>query len=197
MVSLYQIKYVKYFSYFWFIYKRSFLETQRELTNVSNKFSLNNNDFLITVTNLHPRYKIFNNMEKALELRTITENVILTVATSISQDITSSSPKQNGRAFNDDEPCLFSDTAPSTQCNMYRSLEEAVRSELACYLANSIIDTPLKYWLYNRIRFPILALILRIFICIPATSVPSECLFSHAGYAIWERKSKLKPQRVD
>jgi zinc finger BED domain-containing protein 1 (E3 SUMO-protein ligase ZBED1) len=162
-----------------------------------DKFSLNNNDFLITAAYLHPRYKMFNNMEKALQLRTIAENVILTVVTAINPDISNSDPKQNGRAGKNGEPCLFSDTAPSTQCDMYRSLEEAVRSELTCYLADSIIDTPLKYWSYNRIRFPILAFISRIFICIPATSVPSECLFSHAGYAIWERRSKLKPERVD
>jgi hypothetical protein len=39
-------------------------------------------------------------MEKALELRTITENVVLTVVTLIYPDITSSSRKQNGRACN-------------------------------------------------------------------------------------------------
>jgi hypothetical protein len=37
----------------------------------------------------------------------------------------------------------------------------------------------------------------KILIGIPATSVPSECQFSHAGYAIWDRRNKLSPERVD
>jgi hypothetical protein len=53
-----------------------------------DKNSLENNDFLITAAYFNPRYKMFNNMEKALDLKTIAENFILTVA-SINPDITS------------------------------------------------------------------------------------------------------------
>ena len=32
---------------------------------------------------------------------------------------------------------------------------------------------------------------------IPATSVPSERLFSHAGYNVWDRRNRISDQNVE
>ncbi|CAF1135674.1 unnamed protein product, partial [Brachionus calyciflorus] len=56
---------------------------------------------------------------------------------------------------------------------------------------------PLIFWKANKENFPILfQIFIRIF-SIPATSVPSEQLFSAAGYSIWDRRNKIKPEIVN
>ena len=67
------------------------------------------------------------------------------------------------------------------------SQEQAVDKEFQKYLAEDLIsidDNPLKWWKNNQFRFPILAKVAKQFLCIPATSVPCERLFSTSGKII-------------
>lgn len=45
----------------------------------------------------------------------------------------------------------------------------------------------LIYWKNKQSTFPILSNLAKLILSIPATSVPSERLFSHAGYQLWDR----------
>ncbi len=55
----------------------------------------------------------------------------------------------------------------------------------------------LGYWEKNKKRFKILYKVAKYFHTFSATSVPSERLFSDAGYTIWDRRTKLSPTKVN
>ena len=67
------------------------------------------------------------------------------------------------------------------------TLEARAEKKLSNYLEQSCIDTdsnPLLWWKHNCICFPLLAVIARKYLCIPATSVPSEHVFSKGGIIV-------------
>ncbi|RXN16177.1 zinc finger BED domain-containing 1-like protein [Labeo rohita] len=79
-------------------------------------------------------------------------------------------------------------------------LEEAIASELNSYLLNPTIDSeedPLLWWKQHRINFPRLSRLAQKYLCIPATSSPSERVFSTGGNVVTCQHSCLKPEMVD
>jgi hypothetical protein len=58
---------------------------------------------------------------------------------------------------------------------------------------------PLEYWKSKQFDGSLLPFIevVKKFFCIPATSVPSEAIFSAAGDLINENRSRLNPRHVD
>ena len=77
---------------------------------------------------------------------------------------------------------------------------ESAADELHCYknekkVAESV--DPLQWWKLNEHRYPKLALLAKTCLCIPATSVPCEHLFSSAGYIVNKTRSSLEPNTVN
>jgi hypothetical protein len=58
-------------------------------------------------------------------------------------------------------------------------------------------SNPLSWWKNNEKRFPILCEFSKEFFGISATSVPSERLFSDVGNVITNKRSSLKPEKVE
>ena len=56
---------------------------------------------------------------------------------------------------------------------------------------------PLDWWRKNDSCFPIVAQLAKRYLCVPATLVPSECVFSIAGMVVSLKRSSLKPKNVD
>ena len=56
---------------------------------------------------------------------------------------------------------------------------------------------PLNWWRDNEKYFPLLAQMARKYLCVPATSVPSERAFSIAGHVVNEKRSCLLPENVN
>jgi hypothetical protein len=55
---------------------------------------------------------------------------------------------------------------------------------------------PLKWWSKNSIVFPTLLLLVKRLLCIPATSAPSERVFSAAGLTISKDRASLLPEHA-
>jgi hypothetical protein len=72
--------------------------------------------------------------------------------------------------------------------------EESLNSQLDIYLQESVSDRTvpaLVWWKANCHRFPDLARIARDYMSIPASSAPSEQLFSRAGDIISKKRNRL------
>ena len=58
-------------------------------------------------------------------------------------------------------------------------------------------DCPLSLWRINKTRFPILSKLARKYLAIPATSTPSERLFSEAGNVMTIKRTQLAPNTLE
>ncbi|CAK1547961.1 unnamed protein product [Leptosia nina] len=56
---------------------------------------------------------------------------------------------------------------------------------------------PLQFWNDKKYLFPQLSEIAQKYLCIPASSVPSERLFSKAGILCNDRRNRLAPKKID
>ena len=61
----------------------------------------------------------------------------------------------------------------------------------------SLNEDPAKWWQLHKSGLPILAQLARKYLSIPATSVPSERLFSNAGNHITAKRIRLAPDLVN
>ncbi len=55
----------------------------------------------------------------------------------------------------------------------------------------------LEWWSKNQKLFPNLSKVVLQTFCCPATSVPSERLFSASGYTVWDRRNSLSPRKLE
>jgi hypothetical protein len=72
--------------------------------------------------------------------------------------------------------------------------------EIATYLSMTKIhldDCPLLWWKNNQTRFPILSKLARMYLAIPATSTPTERLFSEAGNVMTVKRTQLAPNTLE
>ena len=58
-------------------------------------------------------------------------------------------------------------------------------------------ENPLTWWKKNAAHYPTLAKLAKSLLCIPATSTPSERLFSAAGNIASKKGASLSPEHVD
>ena len=58
-------------------------------------------------------------------------------------------------------------------------------------------SNPLKWWKLHENQFPLLARVAKKILCVPATSVPSERVFSTAGDIVTASRANLKWYHVD
>ena len=86
-----------------------------------------------------------------------------------------------------------SEATPSTAPTV--SLEQAVEAELSSYLVSPVQDSegsPLDWWREHQVHFPTLSKVAKKYLCIPATSSPSERVFSSGGNIVTCLRSCLK-----
>ena len=78
--------------------------------------------------------------------------------------------------------------------------KSAIDVELSRYTESLLCDRkkdPLIWWRENEMNFPNLAKQARTYLAIPATSVPSERVFSKAGEIVSAKRASIKPKNVD
>lgn len=57
-------------------------------------------------------------------------------------------------------------------------------------------SNPLTWWAQRKVSYPRLTTVMKTRLCIVATSVPSERVFSKTGQLISERRNRLSPDKV-
>lgn len=77
-----------------------------------------------------------------------------------------------------------------------RSADEEY-DEFLAQMPVQLTVNPLTWWQGNYGRFPLLQKLARKYLAIPATSVPSERVFSAAGNIVTAKRSCLLPENVD
>ena len=55
----------------------------------------------------------------------------------------------------------------------------------------------LQWWKLHENQLPMMAKLAKHILCVPATSTPSERMFSKAGNLITEKRANLNPKKVD
>ncbi|XP_045201083.1 E3 SUMO-protein ligase ZBED1-like [Mercenaria mercenaria] len=81
-----------------------------------------------------------------------------------------------------------------------KSSQELAQMEVIQYKSEppvSLNDNPLQWWKQRELRFPFLSKLAKCLLCIPATSVPSERVFSTAGDILTAQRASLKAKHVD
>lgn len=87
-----------------------------------------------------------------------------------------------------------SESASSTTC------KSTAKAKVQKYLRESSLEmesNPLQWWQYHCKVHPEVAEVARKLLCIPATSVPSESLFSDAGNVVNKKRASLSPANVE
>ena len=75
--------------------------------------------------------------------------------------------------------------------------DKKARREVHQYASLDAEDgDPLDWWKNNQSKFLLLSVLARKYLCIPATSVPSERVFSTAGHIINVKRASLLPENV-
>ncbi|XP_019733293.1 zinc finger BED domain-containing protein 1-like isoform X1 [Hippocampus comes] len=89
--------------------------------------------------------------------------------------------------------------APNCQSTSKPS-RAAVQLELTMYLQTADLDPeedPRVWWRQHELHFPLVAKLAKKYLCIPATSFPSQQIFGASGNVVTWKRSWLKPERVD
>lgn len=87
-----------------------------------------------------------------------------------------------------------------TSVQQPKSEQDICEAEVSQYKKEPSInatENPLTWWRQNNERYPSLAILAKKYLCIPATSVPSERVFSTAGDIVTAQRSQLKSEHVD
>ena len=75
--------------------------------------------------------------------------------------------------------------------------QQRVKQEIDQYLTHpqlNIEDDPLPWWQSECVRYPILAKLARKYLCLCATSVPAERVFSCGGNIVSDKRTCLNPK---
>lgn len=85
-------------------------------------------------------------------------------------------------------------TSQSSIFAIFEQNQPKVHDEVTEYLQEDIIpfnQNPFEWWANKKIKYPVLAKIARIYLVVPATSTPSERLFSDAGNLLSAKRSRM------
>ncbi|ROL41901.1 Zinc finger BED domain-containing protein 1 [Anabarilius grahami] len=95
---------------------------------------------------------------------------------------------------------LGSDGEEEDRANKDEDVHTQVRNEVLTYFGKISLakeENPLLWWKANNDRYPMLARLAKSYLCIPATSTPSERLFSAAGNIASKKRATLSQEHVD
>ena len=174
----------------------------------TQKYKLKDKKEYIIATFLDPRFKHFSRMPEKpkdnylKESKKILKEYVKNLNTNVPNSSTPSQTLSPTPEF--EEPALkrkklnIYDYETTVTNKSSASRMSPIEKEIIEYLSKAVDEktTCEIFWAQNKKIFPLLFNAAKHFLCIPATSVPSENLFSHAGYNVWDRRNKLAPSTV-
>lgn len=84
--------------------------------------------------------------------------------------------------------------------DLHATPETRATREMEAYLCKPLVngDTdPLLWWKVHAVRLPLMSRVARKYLCVCATSVPCERMFSTAGDIVCPTRSLLDPEKVN
>ncbi|CAF1098726.1 unnamed protein product, partial [Brachionus calyciflorus] len=182
------------------------------------KYDLTKNKILVLSTFLNPKFKKFSKAPKddSKQYIEISKNMIRLKLPEIKSLLNLSNPEQSQN---------LSERICNKKAQLSDSSDEEIedeiswrlaKKEIGAYIEDSLVlfekefekikenSNDLKskskiseYWKFNRVKFPILFEFFKMYGNIQGSSTPSERVFSHVGYQIWDRRNKISPNRVE
>lgn len=171
------------------------------------------NDLLDMAGLVDPRFKITYCTETkvdAIKIRAITEIMeamlyetdgdqgTAELAASLPKNATTLSSQPEEPLRKKSLGSFFKTAATSSSATV--SQRELIEKELSAYLQSVNVDSesnPLQWWKDHEKMFPNLKNLAQKYLCVPATSSPSERVFSTSGNIVTCHRASLKPDAVD
>ena len=181
-------------SRFKFFLKKELLES---INHYWESYDLENNKSLLVSTFLCPKFKqlkFLDANEHQVKMDIIIEHLkecsnkylVNFDTTNLKKSDTISNMQTNKKKTKIDFSEFDSEDSDQEINNL--TFSDRLDREINTYLKmkHKDIDKPLQFWYNQRNILKILSQLASLFLVIPATSVPSECLFSLSGYQCWE-----------
>ena len=95
---------------------------------------------------------------------------------------------------------LLDDFFPAETQTRTTNVAQTIQREIDMYKTQPttpLSSDPLVWWSDNAAKFPYIAAVARLHLGIPATSVPSDRVFSTAGDVVTAQRSRLSGEHVD
>lgn len=173
------------------------------ITYLNEKFSDDATDDLLSMATLvDPRFK--THYIQADKIEAVRVNAVSQILDEWKSSQSSSSPNAQSEASTSAAPVIHKKTLGSFFKRPVATAgltdHQAVEAELNSYLqsANADSDTnPLEWWKTHCTAYPKVSLLAKRYLCIPATSSPSERAFSTGGNIVTCHRAALKPDAVD
>lgn len=161
---------------------------------------------------LDPRFKQLDPFVAEIDREDVVEDVITEVLLTCDQDHQDNEAVELPSQLDDDE------TAPATKKRKEGVLSrllgdvittkttkkpthlEMIRSEVQCYrneMIAELSDNPLKWWSMREVQYVHLIKVVKKYLCMAATSVRSEEVFSTAGNVLTHKRNRLLPANVN
>ena len=170
------------------------------ISSIQQRFiTIEETKIYVVATFLDPRFKerCFRN----INLENV-QSFILEIFTEQSNRIEEINPNQpsNNDQYLDDDSNVW-----NIVDKMYKKLPQSPRTsiiekELNLYLKDNILnrhECPLQWWNRNQLIYPNLQNIARKYLSLPATTVPSERLFSNASDVCTSHRTSLLPENAE
>jgi len=153
------------------------------------KYAILTNPLLISATFLNPNYKSFkySTSDEKTAFVSLYRDFLIKTWNSLKINTETIDSAKTDPLSAASHHSFFNDNSNNVKEYGTNTLE----NEIALYAADEYVDELSKYWNLRKTLYPCLFKLARVILCCPATSVPSERLFSNASDQIWAKRNRL------